>query len=274
MRPKRIVLGSLYLLILVAGSPGCAVLPWSRPMSVLVRDAETKQPLAGAELALSYPLAKGPAAPSGVSGTTNQEGIVWLHAVPSGDASILLEAKAQGYLPEWKTLAADEVRKIAPAHFFEKVENRPGSYVLELYAAPRPTIELVLPAGFKGQFKVGIQARDDFPTTPGQRLFSYAVPIEGDLTIVGPPLLRHGGSTPEFQAKYADGVLLRKHATGAEIGFWWLKSEGDHEYFLVGTEREYGAWRSEELRRPERQRRPAAADDGGGGGKGHGRRGH
>src|SRR5262249_50858179 len=151
------------------GLPGCASMPWSQPMSVLVRDAETKQPLAGAELGLSYPLAKGPGAPSGMTGTTSRDGIVWLHAVPSGDASILLEAKAQGYLPEWKTVAAEEVRKIAPAHFFEKVENRPATYVLELYAGPKPTIELVLPVGFKGQFKVALQVRDDVQTTPGQR---------------------------------------------------------------------------------------------------------
>src|SRR5579884_3366301 len=242
MRPQQFAVVPLFLLIL----PGCAALPWSRPMAVLLRDAETKQPIAGGELALSYPLAKGPTAPASVSGVTNRDGIVWLHAVPTGDTSILLEAKAQGYLSEWKTLTGDDVRKIEPAHLFEAVEKRPVGQVLELYAGPRPTIELIVPAGFKGQFKVGIQTRDDFPYTPGQRFFSYPVALVGDTTIVGPPLFRHGGATPEFQAKYADGASLKQHVTGPEVGFWWLKSEGGYEHFLVGTAKEYAAWRSAE----------------------------
>src|SRR5581483_6807396 len=113
----------LFLLTLAAGTPGCAAFERTRPVPVLIRDAETKQPIAGAAVAISYPLAKGPATPAKSSGVTADDGIAHLHAVPAVEAGIGLAASAQGYLSEWKDLPPDELRRLEPAHLFEAVEK-------------------------------------------------------------------------------------------------------------------------------------------------------
>src|SRR4051812_20075108 len=102
----------LLVYLLVAACPGCAVFEKSRPAPILIRDAETKQPIAGAEVAITYPLSQGFAAPSRSAGVTNADGIVRLQAVPAGDISIVLDASAKGYLSEWKDLSSDEVRQV------------------------------------------------------------------------------------------------------------------------------------------------------------------
>ncbi len=49
--------GCLVVCVLLAAAPGCLVLERGRPLPVLVRDADTKKPVAAAEVRLSDPLA-------------------------------------------------------------------------------------------------------------------------------------------------------------------------------------------------------------------------
>jgi hypothetical protein len=246
--------------------PGCVNLQKSRPVSVLVRDAETKKPLPGVEVTISYPLAGGPGAPSRSIATTDAAGVAHVHATPVGEVSVVMEAKAEGYLFEWKDIPISKLRKVEPAHLFEKVEERPVSEVFELYAGPHPTIEFVVPEGFKGSFRVQIKVRDDLQTTPGERCFQYEVPTDGELVLFAPPVLRHGGA-PDFRARRPDGTLLTRDVKGPEIGFWYVKFDNGYDYFLVGTAREYSA-----LSRAENDSGRHDKGSGQGGGKGHGRR--
>jgi uncharacterized membrane protein YgcG len=252
------------LALTVASASGCMSLQGQRPVPVLVRDAETGQPIAGAEVQIVHPLLRGSPA---ITGHTAADGMVRLHARPSDDSGIL-EASATGYLLGWQDLPVEELRKLEPAHLLEKVEQRPARYVVDLYALPRPTVEFVVPAGFKGRFKAVWQIRHDAPTTPGQRCFNCAVPWEGDVVIVGPPVLGKV-TTPEFRAKYEDGRPLNQDVKGQEIGFWYLKYESGEDYFLIGTAGEYAAIRSLEQRQgPQDGRRGGGGRSGGAGGMG------
>src|SRR5262245_48776739 len=110
---------SMLWLVLAAGVPGCAAFERSRPYPVLIRDAETKQPIAAADVMIAYPVARGITAPSGSVARTANDGIAHLHAVAAADTAIVLEASAPGYLTGWQDLSVDEVRKVEPAHFLE-----------------------------------------------------------------------------------------------------------------------------------------------------------
>jgi hypothetical protein len=255
--------------LLIAFAPGCQVFPRSRPVPVLVRDADTQKPIPGARVQISYPLAQSPLAPHASTEPAGNDGIARLYATPYGDAGIVVQASAGGYLTEEKVVPIKTVEKIEPTGLFEAAEQRPACVVLELYTEEPPsTVELVLPAGYRGQVQAEVRIEDDMPRAPGQRHFRYTVPASGVVLVSGPDLFRHY-STFDFTARFADGPLLSQEAKDGEVGFWCLKSAGRFYTFFVGTRQEY------ELCRPQLK------DDfglpigrkGGGGRGGHGGRG-
>jgi hypothetical protein len=183
---------------------------------------------------------------------------------------VTVAVTAPGYMPEEKDLPADAVRAIEPAHLFESIDHRPAGVVVELYADPRPTVELVLLPGYRGLVRAEVIIQDDAACPPGQRRFSAVVPPTGVVQVVGPPLLRRVFA-PDFSARYADGAPLSQNAKDTEIGYWWLKCEGSVQIFFIGTPKEF-----EDLRRSQEPQDAGLKRTSGGGkgeGKGGGRRG-
>jgi hypothetical protein len=259
----------LGLSCLLAAVPACQALSRSRPVPVLVRDAETKQPIAGAEVRLTYPAGDSLLAPSRSVEAAGADGVARLRAAPWGDIGVLVDVSAPGRLAEQRGLSVEEVRAIEPAGFFEAVDHRPARLVVELYAGPPPTVDLVLPPGFRGVVKADVQPRDDPPCPRGQRCFRYDVPPSGEVTVAGPALLRHAVS-PDFRLLYADGAPLARHGEGAEVGYWWLRTEGERQCFLVGTRADYDAARPADGGGDRGERRSSGGKGGGGRGR-HGR---
>jgi hypothetical protein len=252
--------------ILLALVSGCLSLPGQRPLPVEVIDAETKQPIksAGVQLAYSVPPSWGT---QGSAGTTRDDGIarLWL---ASGDApAVTVEVAAMGYMSEDRPLSAETVKSLESPHLFESTDRRPAAVVVELYAEPRPTVELVLPAGFRGRIRAAVQPQESIAITPGQRLFAYEVPPSGIVDVVGPPIIRRVFA-PDFRLRYGDGTPLTQNAKDSSVGYWWLKNEGDVQVFLVGTKADF----DDAVRAGEAT--PLAVQRSGGGvGKGGGRRG-
>src|ERR1700733_2519280 len=180
----------IYPVLLLALACGCQTLHRYRPVAVLARDAETKKPIPGAEVQLSYPLTQASLAPYNSRGTTPEDGIVRLRAAPYGDLGVRVEANAPGYMYEEKYLTVAEVQAIEPAHWFEDVDRRPAAVVLELYADPHPTVELVVPTDYRGRIKAQFHIEPDAPCPPGQRCFTFTVPPSGVVQMIGPPLLQ------------------------------------------------------------------------------------
>jgi hypothetical protein len=260
----------LRLILLLALLPGCQAFHQYRPVSVQARDAETGQPIPAAEVHISYPLANPSMAPVLGSGTTQNDGIVHLRAAPYGELGIQVAVAAAGYMPEEMDVPIETVKAIEPAGWFETVENRPPSFVVSLYADPRPEVELIVPAMYRGIVKAEIQIQPDLRCPPRQRAFSYVVPPTGSVQIKGPPLLAHAFA-PGFTLKYADGVPLNRSAEGSQIGYWWLRTEGKVECFFVGTAKEF-SFQNPDRSEPKDPTR-AHAGGRGQGGRGHGRRG-
>jgi hypothetical protein len=243
---------------------GCQALYRYRPVPVLARDAETKQPIPGAEVRIYYPLTPASRAPWASSGETGPDGVARLRAAPCGDAGARVEVTAAGYLFEGKDLPDERVQAGAPVD--------PGPFVLELYAAPRAAVELVLPTDYRGRVKAEVLAREDVPCPPGQRCFRCDVPPSGVVQVVGPPLLRRL-LPPDFRARYADGTPLSAEARDAQLGFWPLACESGYQVFLVGTRAEYESARRDYGPGAGPSESQPARGKGGGGGRGRRNRG-
>jgi len=269
--PNRRPTGCLtFAVVLLAFAPGCQTLYGYRPVSVLVRDIETKKPLHGAEVHISYPLAESPFAPAACSGATGEDGLARLRAAPYGDAGIAVDVTAGGYMSAEKTLPVAAVQALEPAHLFEAVERRPVSLVVELYAEPHPVIELVLPAGYRGVVKAEVLVQEDAANAPGQRLFSGVMAPSGVVQVIGPPLLRCL-LIGDIRARFADGTPVSPQPKDREVGLWWINSESVARYaFFVGTRGEYDSFRL--LSRVEGGEEKRSSGGGKSGGRGRGGR--
>lgn len=266
---RRLVRALLLLTAIVA--PGCQAFYAYRPVAIQVQDAETKQPIPGAAVRISYPLVQPSQTPYEVEGATGADGIAHLRAAPYGPAGVLVEVSGKNYLLDQKTVPVTTIEAIKPAGWFEKVEKRPATVTLELYAAPRPVVELVLPAGFRGPIKAEVQVRADAPSTAGQRLFRYGVTTAGIVQVSGPALVERVLPL-DYQAITADGTRLTREAKGLAMGFYAVKSEGRRLTFFVGTRAEYDALRRAELQDGGSGGRPSLGRGSGGGGGRHGGR--
>lgn len=256
-----------FALLVLSSAPGCQVFHRCRPLSIETRDAETKQPIAGAAVKVSYPLETSVFAPTIARETTGADGIARPNATPYGRAGILVEARRDGYLSEQKFLSVHEVEAIEPVGWFEDVRGRRVNYVMEMFAGPAPAIELVVPSEFRGQIKVKVETKDDIPSASNQRTFRFAVPESGEVVAAGPAVLRHlapGG----IHVLFENGTPISAWAKDSALGYWLLKSEGTTYWLLVGTQQDFNANRLS-LRSSERG---PGHGGGGSGGKG-GRRG-
>ncbi len=241
MRNRRLIRRLFYPLLLLAVTSGCQAFHASRPIAIEAMDAETKKPIPGVEVRISYPLETSSFAPGESKGTTGSDGIARLNAAPYGRAGVMVEVSAKGYMSEVKYLSIQEVEALEPAHWFEDVRQRPASVVMEMFADPAPTVELIAPSGFRGQIKAKVQVQADLPFEAGQRSFSYAVPTAGEVTARGPSLFRHVSSA-NVRVKFADGRPLSLRGKESELGYWFVKNEASCYYFFVGTPRDFDSY--------------------------------
>lgn len=251
MRHQRLVECLFLSVCLTAGASGCQLFRSHTAITVVAQDAETKQPIPGAEVTISSPLS--------CCGRTGADGIAHLKAVKTDESGAEVEVAATGYMFEEKNLPAKEIHTSKPAHLMKGSAQPTVQVVVELYAEPRPTIELVVPADYQGMIKAEVQVQDNLPCPAGERLFRVEVPPSGEVQVVGPALLHR---SPDFSACYPDGTALSRHAKGVEIGLFWLKSEGKCEYFLVGTESAYQDYCRTARKEEARQRHSSGKGDG------------
>jgi hypothetical protein len=220
---------------------GCHGLQPTAPVKVVVRDAETRMPIPGAEVALVYP-ADGPASKQNSSGRTGPDGIVQVQAVAGEEAPPRIKLSAENYLAEQKGLPGEAIRGLKETHLFSRAPREPVEVVYDLYSGPEPTVELVVPTGYRGVVKAEVRVKEEVVYPHGQRKFTYTVPPSGIVEVAGPAILLHGKG-PAYQARYADGTPLPIDARELEVGLRWLRSEGRNEVFVVGTRSEWEAQR-------------------------------
>jgi hypothetical protein len=223
-------------------SSGCQTFLAQRPLAVEVRDAETKKPIAAAQVRVSYPHDRPAWAPADMTVKTQDDGIARLSAVLYGEDALAVETTAKGYLSEEIQIGAISLKEIEPAHWLEGTDHRRPNFVVDLYAEPQFTVELVLPLGYHGLVQVHVRIDDSMSLSAGQRCLRFEVPPSGVVQAQGPAPLRRV-FPPSYRARYSDGPMLGIEMDIQKVGFRWLKSEGDDHYFVVGTQPEYDTCR-------------------------------
>lgn len=242
---------------------GCEALTSYRPLPVLVQDAETLKPIAGAEVQVAYARTEDCQPPPICRAKTSGDGIARLQTVPYGSSGPVVQVSAAGYMGESKYLTAEAIQAIEPVHHNDKADQRPIAMVVKLFADPEPTVELVLPNGYRGLVKaeVAIQADASFP--PGQRCFRFEVPESGVVQVAGPCLLQRVFGT-DFRARYADGTALVWQPQDSTVGWWWMKHDNNTQVFLVGTEMDF-RYRCNDMQQEEGPARRSSGGQGSGG---------
>ncbi len=227
----RMLLGPLALLPILTG---CQLWHPTASIPIVVRDAETKEPIPGAEVKLWSPSDNRKTCIE-PSGTTGPDGVVRIKAEYPKEADVLVEVTAPGYLQ-------DEMDRILAG----KAPGAPeGGGIIEIFRGPRPVIEVVVPTAFRGELKVEMKIQDVTPEQLGMRVFRYQAPLP-ELTkagglgetpvihVVGPPIL-DGRLGPEFRGLYSNGSTMPSEPKDKEIVLRWVRSEGLNQYFVVGT---------------------------------------
>ena len=240
MRKRRFARRLLCLLFLFCQAIGCQTFGGGQELTVLVRDAETKAPIATAEVYLCQRLKQDEVAPCRSMGLTQADGIARLRAEPVGEHGMQVQAVAQGYLPEKLNLPAEALKKTTARSSHQSAKQRPVDALVEVYREPDFRVELVLPPGYRGLVKAEVQLLDTLPLPQGQRCFRFPVSASGDVLVKGPSLLRRV-PPPEFRARYGDGPLLSTTMDAQTVGFRWLKGVGNQHLFVVGNQLDYEA---------------------------------
>jgi hypothetical protein len=273
MRNGRPARWLFFSVTLVAATSGCQAFYQYTPVGIRVRDAETREPIPGAEVHISYPLSSSAYAPYDSTGTTDGEGIARLRAASYSDAGILVEVNAQGYMYEDKNLSVEQFRSRDPVSPTGSGRTPNVSVVdVELYAEPRPSMELVVPNGYHGLVRAEVHVQDDAPCPPRQRVFSYVVPLAGVVQVRGPHLLRRV-TAADFCARYVDGTPLPRESKDWDVGFHPLVADEGVYTFVVGTKFEFDDYRREYRKDAAEPRRSGQGGKSGGKGGRKGRKG-
>jgi len=229
-------------LVVAASAAGCHTIQPSTPLTVHVRDAETQQPVSGATVRVIR-FGKH-SSDRDVVFTSEADGAAHTR-LPQLDASgVMVEIDAPGYLSKQTTLPRDIADALMEAKPFHPYKGPALAVSVDVFAGPRPTVELVLPTGYRGLVKAEVRVRQDQQWSAGQRVFSYAVApnsviqtggIQRVVVQADGPSVFGQGVGPDIVAKYADGRQLPKEAKGEDIGFRWIRRDGNDVYFVIGT---------------------------------------
>jgi hypothetical protein len=222
------------VLVILVGAPGCALLHDYRQTTILVRDGETKDPIAGAQVDVKYSIMFNLFGPWDECGHTGLEGTARL-PVAAGEIRPCLRVSAGGYL-DGQTVIPDEDLP-ARGSWWSRPPAKPP-VIVDLYRGPAPTVELVFPNKFRGlvvvEFQPGVE-----DGRPGERSFSVRVPQSGLVEVRGPPVLQatHGDFGFQFAARFEDGSTLGNQ-------FRWLTVTGDRWFYAVGSDADVAAARN------------------------------
>jgi hypothetical protein len=216
-----------FRLIFCVALAGCS----SQQITVTVRDGETGQPLESGRACVANgrmdPLDFTRFGPScgDISG-----GKAHVKHVIGRSGSIAVTSP--GYIPQWSE-ATDQ-----------------GETDCQLFRLPRPTVILIVPAGYRGILKLRFDLstdRDAYPT--GTRRFEFPLKPAAINQFAFSPVLRHV-NRHDYQAVYDDGTPIPNSEGANEDQVEWHDvSEADAggiypsvELFYVGTKADRREW--------------------------------
>lgn len=220
----------------------------SVPVGVRVVDAETGEPIPRARVTatyywnsrLPYPIGS----PLPARARSGADGVARLRVLDySASGSTSVAASAAGYLgEEWlpQDALAAALHRPPPAGAAAATPAAPAP-VIRLYAAPAATVEIVVPAGYRGPVKVSRFGKGGMSPAPrpGQRLFRFEFVPGSVVQIPTSGVLFYDYAV---RAAYPDGQVIDPLAWDRtkprdEVRLRFVAGDADGtDLYVVGTE--------------------------------------
>lgn len=227
--PKRVI--SLVFAVLVQANCGCGVFRERRPMTVQVLDGDTREPVGGATVRVSYPNMLDFTAPRPTEATTDRNGLATLRVADYRWHWVRADHSDYRVSDDFR-LDATEFREL-PKRGDGRVKH---TFLAYSNSTPRPTVELVVPNGYRGPVKIRYETEEQ--PTAGRRSFKFQVSPTGHVTIRGPRLVAERPK-PDFAVAYEDGTAISSHGSQDRPGqdaFRWVHCGTDSDLYVIGTE--------------------------------------
>ncbi|MFO0937630.1 MAG: hypothetical protein U0798_14080 [Gemmataceae bacterium] len=225
-----------FILSLGFFAPGCRTVGMDTGFNVRVIDAETKLPLPDATVQLSEAQYNDVARE--IDSKTEKTGIARFRELP-GESDCVLTVAANQYLPHITTLYEAKNAAISNSTFASDPMLPANKRIVqvELFAAPRPTIELVVPNGFRGLIQADLQIDPTQISSSQMRRFRYDLDQNGHATVTGPPVLQCV-LPADFIAISSDGTPMPVPKLPFDVGLRIVAKTDAADYFVIGTELE------------------------------------
>jgi len=240
--------GALACCLLTAALAGCGLFREYRPVTIQVIDGETRQPLPGAEVSVSYPNMLDFTAPTPVSGVTDGRGAVTLEVGEYCNKQLSAERAA------YSQVGRVVLRPGFIAALPREASRRDVHYILELWADPNPVVEFVIPPGYRGPIKARFEPANSQDFQPGQRVFQCRIDEAGRVTVKAPKLVDGNSHSTKFAARCEGGNLLPegRDSKPDEVALRSVNSGYPNQLtrlFIIGTQVEADALHERTIRR-------------------------
>lgn len=202
-------------------------------VDVRVLDAETSDPLCNARVSVYY--AHGEEIvlnqPENLAVSTDRHGRAALEITDyTIDLGVIgWEVSAEGYLTRhagdpFSGRVPDEFKKVATDH------DASLEAEIRLYRAPRASVTIVVPDGYRGPLKIEHEPKSDWVQEAiGQREFEFSANDDGYVFVEASPLLARGVLSG-VSVRYADGTEIQRIYT-----FYEPEADNDIGLRTIGT---------------------------------------
>ncbi|OWK36529.1 hypothetical protein [Fimbriiglobus ruber] len=203
-------------------------------MQLLVRDAETKRPVAGVEVEGHLLKFMDLAPPKQPKGATDADGIATLWVCQ--ERWLNVNTYYDGFVQ------ADQPIQYNPKDF-ERLPKRGEptaagriDHIVELKPHPSPTFVLIVPEGYRGMLRVRFEV-DDNVAVARQRFYPVPVDKSGLAVVRYPKAICGQGGKRNILVRTVNGKRVPEGYTreAEEIGLRWVHNTEDTELYLIGT---------------------------------------
>lgn len=239
MRPIVKTLGALICLAALACQSGCIAWYTKAPVDLLVLDAETNEPIAGAKVGVHYAYMLMLNVPKDPHALSDHDGRAVLSVARSRSFANVWEVTAPGFT-RYTELHGDGPERTSAAKNARASNER---RVVRLYREPDPTLTVVVPNGYRGPLLVDLRPVPGFiQDSIGQRTFTIEATDLGYASLDAKLLLQR---YTHIDVQYADGTPLSDSCGINQDDEVRLRRgfTGFHqELFYVGTKAEMQPW--------------------------------
>lgn len=214
--------------------PGCISIASHSYETVDVRvlDAETNDPISNATVSITYGHGEEIVLnqPENVAVTTDGHGRAILEITEYIDTGVVAwEVSAGAYISRYagdtfSGRVPDEFLKVGTDH------DAPLEAEIQLYRAPRPSVTIVVPDGYRGPLKIEHEPKPDWVQEAiGRRNFEFSASDDGYVFVEASRLLARG-VFGRASARYTDGTRIQRIYT-----FYEPEKDNDIGLRAIGT---------------------------------------